>query len=276
MNKSLKGKIIEDLEKSGFGSEMKALKIFHSLGWRAETGRTYFDKDENISREIDISAHLCGHLYSEGTLCAANFFHICAEVKKSNKPWVIFRDSLPIHKKLCAWNNIISSNYLPMESFELVEIMSTNSLLIKKGWRAVGIHEAFKNPKVSSQWFNAFVSVCKACEDSYKKNSSREGRKKSSNILENSTKFDFFQPVVIFDGELITADLDKSGNIILEEIDSAPFTFEFKTKSYNETISYRVDLVTIKSLRNYLKLVIERQKDINEAIKKHAPYAFNK
>lgn len=274
MDKSLKDKIIEDLKKTGFGSEMKALKIFHSLEWKAEAGRHYFDKDENISREFDISAYSCANLYSKNILCASNFFHICAQVKKSDKPWVVFRNPLPRYKTLCAWNNIISSNYLPMKHPDLANVLSKNSLLIKKGWRAVGIHEAFKKPNAHSQWFDAFVTVCKACEDSYGKNSYNEGRQKSDNILENPTKFIFFQPIVILDGKLIAADLDKSNNIAFEEIDSAPFEFEFKTKNYNKRISYRIDLVTIENLESYLELVMERQQEINKAIKKNAPYAF--
>jgi hypothetical protein len=52
----LNSKIISDLEDSGFGSEMKSLKLFLDANWSADGNETFFDKDEAKSREYDLYA----------------------------------------------------------------------------------------------------------------------------------------------------------------------------------------------------------------------------
>jgi len=136
-----------------------------------------------------------------------------------------------------------------------------------------GIHHAFKDPSIPSRWYQAFVSVCKACEDKYEVEGSSDWRGSSdevtSNVLENTTEFSFFQPLVILDGILVAAELADSGEIQLEEISSVPFQFEFRTKNYHRS-HYRVDLVTIDGLEEYLTLAKQRQRDIADGIQKLA------
>jgi hypothetical protein len=272
MNTELKKKLIKDLEKSGLGSEMRVLNIFHALGWSARSGEGYFDKDENKTREIDISAHSSSILKSNDKICVYNSFHISAEVKKSKRPWIVFRYHPRRRPRACAWNNMIHAINMPLRGIKLVKALSEKSLYVSKGWYGSGVHEAFKKPDMPSAWYTAFTAVCKACEDDYVRNES-EGNERTDNILENPTEFNFFQPVVILDGILVTADLTEKGDIKIEEIDSAPFAFEFRTKNYSRH-HYRIDLVTISGLKKYLKLVMQRQQDINSAIKSHAAYAF--
>ncbi|MEH2359645.1 hypothetical protein [Nostoc sp.] len=274
MNEDLKNKIIKDLEKSGFGAEMLVLKIFNSLGWRAEAGQGYFDKDENKSREIDISAYYSAHLEVNNKFCVSSFFHICAEVKKSEQPWIVFRTYPHPYFQLCAWDNLIDCINLPTENFNLVEYITKHSLLAIKGWEGSGIHHAFKDPNTPSRWYPAFIAACKACEDCYERNK-LDGNKTTSNILEEPTEWNFFQPLVILDGTLVTAELTDSGEIHIEEVDSAPFRFKYNTKNYIRG-NYRVDLVTISGLKNYIKTIMHRQNNINIGIRNYAPYAFKK
>ncbi len=251
---------------------MQALKIFHSLNWDAKPSNSYFDEDENKTREIDISAYHPSHLYSNETCCVYNFFFISAEVKKSKNPWIVFRYIPKEFLRLCAWNNIISTANLPCSPMDFVTPLTTNSLFTIKGWLGTGIHEAFKDPNSYSAWYSAFIPACKAAEDQNKLNEPK-GKDKSDNILKDPTRFNFFQPVVILDGTLLIADLAETGEIEINETDSAPFEFDFKTNKYTRA-RYRVDLVTLHGLEKYLQLTMERQQDINNMIKKSAAYAF--
>lgn len=62
-------------------------------------------------------------------------------------------------------------------------------------------------------------------------------------------------PVVVIDGSLlISAELGPDQNPNLEEVPFAPLQFGFSTAHY-EAATYRVDLVTLKSLTEYLKIV---------------------
>lgn len=273
MNEELRRKLVADLKKSGFASEMFALNVFQRLGWQARSGKGYIDKDENITREIDISAYLPMCLMHQGTPYASIDFHIIAEVKKTEKPWIVFKQASKGLMMGDGWRNLIFSNNLPSEGSELADSISKNSLISEKRWTGSGIHHAFKDPSMPSRWYKSFISVCKACEYSYDetidfhKNFLGQSLDKiTSDVLTNSTTFDFFQPVVILDGILVSAELSDDAEVHLEDVSSAPFWFEFRTKNYSRR-EYRVDLVTTQGLEEYLTLVKQRQKGIADRIR---------
>lgn len=85
MNDDLQRKIIEDLLKSGFSSEIQALRAFRRSGnWGFRAGETYYDLDEHKTRQIDFSAyHPIGS--AEGGPIPSACFVVVAEVKKSER-----------------------------------------------------------------------------------------------------------------------------------------------------------------------------------------------
>ena len=87
MDEKFRKKIIKDLEKSGFGSEMRAIREFLSRKWDCTGNFSYFDKDAQISREGDLHA---SRLKSKdlGSQNVIFRFHIAGEVKKSDNSLV--------------------------------------------------------------------------------------------------------------------------------------------------------------------------------------------
>jgi hypothetical protein len=57
MDEELRSKLIKDLEKSGFASEMRAIQTIRDKGWESSGAGTYFDLDANITRTIDVKAY---------------------------------------------------------------------------------------------------------------------------------------------------------------------------------------------------------------------------
>lgn len=93
MDESLYKKLVEDLQKSSFGSEMRAIQTFIDCDWSCTAGSTYEDPVTREQREINISAVLLlNNRNDNGTQLGAWTF-IVAEVKKSEKPWVVFRQA---------------------------------------------------------------------------------------------------------------------------------------------------------------------------------------
>lgn len=88
MNESLLNRIRQDIEKTGFITELKVASILYKHNWHVSHSRSYEDFDLQKSREIDIDAtknynHKEANFYSE--------FRLIVEVKKiDKKPWVIF------------------------------------------------------------------------------------------------------------------------------------------------------------------------------------------
>src|SRR5205085_5320739 len=93
MNPDLKKKVIADLEKSGFGSEMRALKLFLSHRWGCLSGSSFIDLDEQKPREYDLLAFQLLNNKADAQQLDC-WFHIIAHVKKTEKPWVVFKTHL--------------------------------------------------------------------------------------------------------------------------------------------------------------------------------------
>src|SRR5688572_29512818 len=83
----LEKKILEDIEKTGFVTELKTVSMLIDHGWRTQHSSTYEDKDNNISREIDIVASKVEYIKELGFRLV---FYLIVETKKSERPWIIF------------------------------------------------------------------------------------------------------------------------------------------------------------------------------------------
>jgi hypothetical protein len=267
MNTELEKKLVDDLRKTGFASEMKAIQILNNAGWTSSSSRGYFDKDEQKTRELDIEAYRLRSEKVSNSNSFDFFFHLAMEIKKSKEPWVVFKQPLQKWENLDAWNNLIFSENLPDEPSKFAKDLSFNSLVLKNKWQGSGIHEAFKKPEQPSRWYTAFVSCCKGAEDILAANSSESDKTKwvTDDFEKRPPEIYFIKPVVVLDGILISASLSKTGEVLLEEITSAAFSFTFRTNSYKRS-SYSIDLVTLEWLHEYIKLSELRQDHIFNSI----------
>ena len=196
MDKSFENKIKEDLLKSGYGAEMKALRVFFKEGWDATGLYSYYDLDERRTRESDIEATITKYESNKDKVIAQTFFQIIAEVKKSEKPWVIFKEVPYWDWKLGEmWNSIISSSGFEINK-KVTNSLSKYSLSSEMGWLGIGIHESFKKPNNTSNWHSAFISVCKACEYSLEQNGDSDS---------SYPHLFFIKPLLILEGTLLAA-----------------------------------------------------------------------
>ena len=270
MDEKFRKNIIKDLEKSGFGSEMRAIREFLSRKWGCTGSFSYFDKDVQISREGDFHAsrrRMKEFDFPKGVIF---WFHIAGEVKKSDNPWIVFKEPKGV-LKADAWNNLTFFKQLPCSHVNLNEQLKEHSLLAKTGWEGYGIHESFKKPNRSSRWYSSFVSSCKAAEHILESHSSGEksDREISKDAFEKPPFLLFVKPVVVLDGPLLSAEITSTGKISIKEIEAAPFAFHFKTINYDRSY-YRIDLVSLSALAKYIEKSEKRQDTIFNAILKNA------
>lgn len=256
MDESFAKKVIADLEKSGFGSEMRTIKTFLSNGWRCSGGQYYMDKDMGKTREIDVVAHYWLNKKHSKENYTNSFFYIVGEVKKSDKPWVVFTKKLDKDEfgLKCAWNNLAHINTPEAITSEVTKVLPAHSLRVDSDYLGYGIHESFKPPSESSQWYSAFVSASKAAE--YQLEVNTDSSKDNKDSFRRS--FIFVQPIVIFDGILLSAELDQNGEIEVKEINEIPTEFRYRTNNYKR-MWYRVDLVRLTHLEAYLERCQQRQ-----------------
>ncbi|HEX8408234.1 MAG TPA: hypothetical protein VF883_05180 [Thermoanaerobaculia bacterium] len=259
MNDDLRQKLAHDLKHSGFYSEMLAIRTCIARRWECHGSFTYFDKDEQTSRECDFEAvrrvTLAG---AEGAVEVVA--RLLGQVKKSERPWIVFKDEHPRGDEDAeGLNDILHSTTVPIAPRILAELRE-GSLLAQNGWRASGIHEGFKKPGDNSAWYGAFVTACKAAESVHER--ARNALKPDTGI-----HLHFIKPVVVVDALVVTAELDGNEELLLTEIDKAAFTFEYQSHAYARSW-YQLDVVTLAGLPEYLDVRARQLKRMAAVLEK--------
>ena len=260
MDEKFLKKIKEDLEKSGFGSELKVARIFENSGLFTLVGSSYFDKDEQKTRDIDLISAFNVNLLHDVTeeFVAFTSLLVSVEIKKSEKPWVVFKrdryDSEPLSYR--------SLYLLDLKKSDIVTFhksLRSSAKKILKPLRISGIHEAFKNPNNPSKWYGASLSSIKSMLEFYEREKEEIKLNKEDDEYDSShAEFGFFQAVIVLDGDLVSAELNKDNEIVLESIKNAEIEISLGSKNYEHS-SYLVHIVTVSGLDDYLQSLKEQQ-----------------
>lgn len=263
MDSEFEKKIIEDLEKSGFSSELRSIRAFINKNWHCTGFANFFDKDQDIVTGVDLRASKHQEQKHSENLTYGVEFYIDAEVKKSEKPWVLFKERSRLidddyHNNLTYINDITP--------YKLRQAISQNSVYTTNRWRAYGLHESFKKPDAPSRSYSAFIKVGKSAESTLESASAfyREG---DIPTLENhkDVRLILVKPIVILDGILLAAELSETGELSVEEINFASVEFHYKSKHCKKG-RYLIDVVSIKSLEEYIDLTETRRETIYDEI----------
>lgn len=268
MNPEFERKVIEDLEKSGFSSELYSIRTFISNKWNCSGFANFFDLDLDLITGVDLRAWKLREVRINEFINYGVHFYIEAEVKKSEKPWVLFKEFRQIVVDDYSNNLIHISGITP---YRLKKALSQNSVYSQSQWRAYGLHESFKKPDAPSRSYSAFIKVCKSAESmlesasGYFKEMELDYQKNPDNEYKEPVLI-FVKPIVILDGKLLAANLSEKGEISIEEIKFASIEFYYRSKHCRKGV-YLIDIVTLESLQEYIELSEVRQITIFDEIK---------
>jgi hypothetical protein len=276
MDPEFEKKVIADLEKSGFSSELRAIRTFLSCGWGCTGFANYFDLDQELITGVDLYAWKDKELRQENLRYGVQF-RIDAEVKKSEKnPWILFKEKSD-HIIDDHMNNL--THICGLVPYSLRHALPQNSAYSQLRWKAYGIHEGFKDPSAPSRSYSAMIKACKSAESTLKACSAyyKEFEERSKEHEENEPTYKerfvvLVKPIVIFDGRLLAASLSDTGRISIEEIQFAPVQFYYKSKHCEKGI-YLVDIVTLEGLEEYIKMSDRRHQSIFDEVEYLAPRA---
>lgn len=257
----LKKEIINDLEKSGFPIEVAILNCVEKNNWMNK-GSLFEDPEEGISREIDIHALYIDFSFftkipkkviegNENKLIS----HLVIEVKKSEKGWVFFNNGQ------ISWPWISPQNYKSLrEDFHYLMIEDLKKLGLKKhrfenNKLHKSFHVSFSKPSQPSVIYEALIKTSKAIK--YFKKIYGTGKY----VLHN------FIPLIVLEGNLWSASLDKNSKVNLEKVDSllvvhSALTTHKKLKLEEEEMC---EVVTKQGFKKYLKKIMEDNKEIYKA-----------
>jgi len=260
----LKSKIINDIKKSGFLAEMKTNEILVKNGWtNTHNAQTFHDKDMDKSREIDITAYDC---HINETKDVHFGIHLIIEVKKSEKPWVIFCHDYKNNKhRGLGWGILNFTDNVTRHQLSYNNINQENRFANYE-YFGTSYHEAFKEPSETSQIYSALMTSCKAAVDMKKRNSWKKEDKEYDSSKNHHV--DFFMPMVVLSGRLFQTTLDIDGEINVEEVDYVPVKLNYSSKNYKESIFYP-EIITIDGLKNHLQHIEKWHKSMYEAMLKN-------
>jgi hypothetical protein len=165
--RSLPDKLVEDLLKSGFASELQALEVFRAAGWNVSSRSEFYDPVLKIGQELDLYAYLINYGY-EDTQSVTRILEVITEfwieVKKSEAPWIVLRTPESDRDKtlfMVAMN--CSPHFMGFPQLRGMRMVAANrSIVERNGWCGHGIHEAFKKPTSPSRWYPAFLKLARA------------------------------------------------------------------------------------------------------------------
>jgi len=252
MNEELAEKLVQDLHKSGFYSEMRAIQACTGANWECRGNFTYFDKDARVTRECDFEAVKQWFELAEDGASIHLIARLLGQVKKSETPWIVFMDRLIDSRFIEGWDDIIVTNVHKQK--DLADVLLSRNPVMRRNWMGTGIHEAFKKPSESSRWYSAFVSACKAAESAF-----------DTSVAAHRLGpcFEWIKPVVVLDGLLISAELSPEGPMILTEAGEASFAFEYRSDAYTRP-RFLLDVITLDSFPRYLDLVAARMTTVSD------------
>jgi hypothetical protein len=187
--------------------------------------------------------------------------HLIIEVKKSEKPWIIFcqKRSTRQHGFL-GWGILNFRDNLPKGRL-LSKTINLQNRYANSNSYGTAYTEAFKNTSETSQIYQALIGSCKAAVHVKDMISYEVG---PYNPLDDHD-VDFFLPITLLDGVLFKAELDNDGEIELVEAEYCPVQLNYSSQKYTENIFFP-EIVTLNDFENHLKKVEIWQKHIVNSI----------
>ncbi len=259
----------EDIEKlkiqilkTGFPTELEVGRIFLQQNWSVDFNSFYIDKDEEKGREIDLICSYFVQEFNEKIESAYEIsFYFITEVKtEKTKPWVIFMSESSSIEQIFNLPNKWVNNRFNHSLLNTTFKKYNEKLHSKIGRSAI---EGFSSGK--DKIFGSFCNTTKALEHSIE--SSFINNDKSPDSL-----FAYYEPLIVLDGELISATLNEKNNLELKEENYIQVKFNYLSPNYQKTRSDRniIHLVKKSFLADFIKLRKQQFESIaTEIIKVH-------
>jgi len=264
MNNVLSRKIIKDLEKVGFPAEVAVATDLEKDNWIVYNGALFVDDVGGKPREIDVRAvdvdfSLANQVKRKIKKGTENklISHLIIEVKKTDKPWVFFDNGRPNDWAHIPEQNIKASKKDFPTFFDELKSLGLKRHRYLNAKFHKSYHVAFTKPLENSMIYESLIKTSKALI--YFKDIYGIG----------GFSIHLFTPIIVLDGSLWSATLDKNNIVKLKSVDHLFVLFGQLTTAKTQKITYEdnqvLDVVTRKSFMKYLKTIRKDNKEIYKA-----------
>lgn len=241
-------KILDDINSTGFISELKVGSLLRKNKWSTWHGETYLDHDSGKSREIDIIA--TNVLNSKPAKLHLEYSLVIDVKRMKKRPWVVFTVEKTKPFRSPGWG-ILHYGFNHNINFPLggIDITNFKTTIDRYG---IAFHEAFKPPDEPSKTYESLISTCKAAwfhTNKYKPSDEVEKFDGDQDI-----ELYFFIPLIVLDGKLYSVYLDTVGEVHLNEESFIEVHLNYSSLKYKDTCFYP-DIIHIDYLESYIKLI---------------------
>ena len=272
--KSLEQKILDELNKTGYPTEIVSASIMQRRAWGVIHNPSYFDDSEGRSREFDIRAFRQKPVKSWGESSAVGVYLI-TECKKSEKPWVFF--TTPERHNQSRLGEAIKCGNPEIQIFTIAT--SSKSLISDEELRK--FHHYFQQPRLARTFYEPLKGQEKSQHSTMIYSAVMSSIKatlfhKNESPAKNSLMI--YYPLIVFSGNLFDAQVDSNKNIDLLPVKYLQLSFNYRTRSvtpntgwtFDNSHKFILDVVHETYLDKFLE-VIEEEHDI---LTKHLDGAF--
>lgn len=219
MKRSLEEKIVEELQKTGFPTEIVSATVLEQHGWTVIHNPPYLDPNEKINREHDIYAY---HTWVPQAGERRYFLsaQLIIECKKSENPWVFF--TMPSRGGYGLSLRVRSGERhgFPQRSNGVSRIdgdVETFHHYFASGKVARTYHEPFKGREQAGRGPAIYAAVLAVTGATLFHDPGSDA--------EGVTTISY--PVIIFDGPLFEAQIDSVKNISVRRADHICLSYSF-------------------------------------------------
>ncbi len=257
MSLKIKKEIVQDLEKTGFPLEVFVASELEKTDWMVYSGYLYRDEETGQARELDLHGVKVNFDYAENVpekvgMGDANKLvsHLVIQCKKSKKPWVFFDNGK--RRWPAIPNECLKSKNKEFHEmlFEDLEIFGLKGFRLKDAILHKSYHESFSEPKQNSKIYEALVTLVKATKYIKK----RYGLGKYA--------IHYFMPIIVLDGTLWSANLNKNMLVDVKEVDNLFVVFETLPKPNKKGMSFEEEyVIEVITRKSFTKKILDIKKD---------------
>lgn len=239
-----KAEILKEIQKSGFPTELQIAHIFKEDGWNIQYNNYYIDNDELKGREIDL---ICS--FSKTTQATEDEYlelglNLVIEIKSSQNPWVFF--SNPPTSTETITNPPFISNHINFskdpKAYFTCTICKLQDRLGRSGFQT--------NNNGKDPIYSAMCSVIKATEHMYESHFLKQD---ADDIPKMYGLLYYYEPVIIFDGEIFETYLGTNGEIEIQESKYMQISFNYLSPHYkNRKNGYLIHVVQAGHLKHFI------------------------
>lgn len=241
MPENLERKILEEISKTGFPLELRISELLNNMGYYVANNLYYVDRDEDKGREIDLRALKNYDFKIENKPYFVRHCLLIECKKSSKKPWVIFTSPETSYDSEyfdvdCLGADFDADTQDIQKSFENLEGIHP---FCKSKRRGRSYFEPFKDNQTGETIVKALMSAAKASIGM-----------RDNEFASGSNSICFFYPIIVFEGRLFEAYLDKSEIKILET-DNIMVSFFYESAKYKNE-RFTIPVITENSFELFL------------------------